>query len=198
MTETGTPRAGTPALADTIEETRGVFASDAALQDAVARLGRLGFDRARLSLPKAHPGAAEGTQEAGADNPNTEDDARASRTVQVSTAAAAAGMAGAAMVAATGGALLAVAAAGAAAGALAGGGIFAAATASNDAEHADRAHAARQGTLVLTAMLQAPGDAARAEAAMREAGATDVRTVRRAGAGAAMGDFSDRDLSLLP
>ena len=76
-----------PSLSDTIQEVQGVFPNDRALQDAIGRLTRTGFDRAALSLPAANPAHADATPSHGAENPNTEDDMRQSRTLQSSMAA---------------------------------------------------------------------------------------------------------------
>ncbi len=65
----------------------------------------------------------------------------------------------------------------------AGGGVFAASTAASNAQHDERNDAARHGELVLAVNLRDAAEAAKAEAAMREAGATRVASVRREGAG---------------
>lgn len=176
------PRSG-PVINDAIDEVQGIFPSDAALQDAVGRLTRLGFDRASLSLPAASPAAADATPNEGAANPDTEDDARQIRTLGSSTAAVVGAAVGAGLTVATGGAALGAFAAAAGLGLAAGGGVFAATTAASDAQHEDRTDAALHGQLVLAVNLRDGSEAAKAEAAMREAGATRVETVRRRGAG---------------
>jgi hypothetical protein len=65
----------------------------------------------------------------------------------------------------------------------AGGGVFAASTAASEAQHDQRNDAARDGELVLAVNLRDVEEAGKAEAAMREAGATRVASVRREGAG---------------
>ncbi len=156
-----------PSLPRTINEVRGVFPSDEALQAGLAKLTLLGFDRAELSVPAAKP--AQATPEQGAQAPNTDVDQRQVRTLGSSAAAAAGAMAGAAVVVATGGAAGLAVAAAAAAGAASGGATYAA-----------REAAAASGELMLAALIRNPKQGAKAEAAMREAGATHVRTVTRA------------------
>ena len=61
-----TNKAG-PAMESLVQEVRGHFSTDAALQDALARLTLAGFDRASFSLPKdREDGTAVGNE--GADN----------------------------------------------------------------------------------------------------------------------------------
>ena len=92
-----------PTLPASVQEVQGVFPSDAALQDAIGRLTRAGFDRAALSLPAPNPTADEATPTQGADDPTTEDDIRQTRTMQTSMAATAAAFIGAGVTVATGG-----------------------------------------------------------------------------------------------
>jgi hypothetical protein len=175
------PKPG-PVIADTIAEVQGIFATDAALQDAIGRLTLLGFDRAALSLPKAFLNIAEATPNEGAQNPDTEDDARQLRTLGSSTAAVVGAAIGAGLTVATGGAALPALAAAAGLGLVSGGGVFAASTAAAGIQHEERASAAAAGQLVLAVSLRQAGDAAKAEAAMRDAGATRVEEVCRTGA----------------
>jgi len=168
-----------PAMAGTIQQVQGRFSSDAALQDAVGRLTRVGFDRAALSLPIAHQNAVDATPESGAADPNTETDQRQARTLGSSTAAVAGAMLGAGVVVATGGAALAAMAAAAGVGAAAGGGAFAATSAADATDHAGREASAAVGELVLAVTARGPAQLAKAEAALREAGATTVDVVRR-------------------
>jgi hypothetical protein len=167
-----------PSLPDAITEVRGHFASDAALQDALAKLTLLGFDRAELSVPAAHPDAA--TPEMGAQDPNSETDQRQVRTLSSSAAAAAGAMLGAGVVVATGGVAAVAVAAAAGLGLASGGVTYAAVDAADATNHAGREAAAASGELMLAALARDAGQSAKAEAAMREAGATEVRTVRRA------------------
>src|SRR5579862_3692060 len=48
LADTATPG---PPLPEAVQEVRGFFPSDAALQDAIGRLSMAGFDRADISLP---------------------------------------------------------------------------------------------------------------------------------------------------
>jgi hypothetical protein len=161
-----------PTLNESIQEVQGIFPSDAALQDAVGRLTRAGFDRAAISLPAANPPAAE------AENPVTEDDTRQARTLGSSMAATAGAMVGAGVVVATGGAAVAAVAAAAGLGLVAGGAAHTAApTVQDDARDA----AAAAGELVLSATAHDPDAVLKATAAMQAAGATRVATVSRTG-----------------
>jgi hypothetical protein len=182
--DTDLPKPG-PVINNSIQEVQGIFPSDAALQDAVGRLTRIGFDRASLSLPAASPSAAHATPNEGAANPDMEDDARQIRTLGSSTAATIGAAVGAGLTVATGGAALPALAAAAGLGLMAGGGVFAATTAASEAQHDERTDAAHHGELVLAVNLRNAGDAPKAEAAMREAGATRVESVTRHGAGLA-------------
>jgi len=168
-----------PAMATTILQVLARFSSDAALQDAIGRLTRVGFDRAALSLPVAHQNAVDATPEGGASNPNTEDDQRQARTLGSSTAAAAGAMLGAGVMVATGGAALAVAAVAAGAAAVAGGSAFAVTSAADATDHVGREASAAAGELVLAVTARGRAEVAKAEAALREAGATGVEVVRR-------------------
>jgi hypothetical protein len=147
MSETSKPG---PVIAEAVEEVQGIFPSDAALQNAIALLTREGFDRADLSLPDAHPIRSANTPNEGAENPNTEDDARQSRTLHARMAASTAALAGAGAVVLTGGAALPAAAAAVGAGLAAGGAAEAVATAANRAEHELREEAAARGELPKT------------------------------------------------
>lgn len=172
-----------PTVAETITEVRGSFPSDAALEDAIGRLTLAGFDRADLSLPQTGLPERFKTPEANAAAPTTEDDQQQARTLHVSGAGSVAALAAAGVTVATGGAA-AVAAAAAALAGVAAGGIVAAATHSDDnAQHAARETQARAGELLLSVRVTG-SDARRvaAEAAMKAAGAADVRTISRANA----------------
>jgi hypothetical protein len=166
-----------PSLPATLTEVRGHFPSDAALQDAVARLALLGFDRSMLSVP--HMDAAQETPDNGAGAPNTEVDQRQVRTLGSSAAAAAGAMLGAGVVVATGGAAAVAVAAAAGLGLASGGATYAAVESADATNHNAREHAAASGELVLAALIRQPGEAQKAAAAMRDAGAESVRTVQR-------------------
>jgi hypothetical protein len=172
-----------PAIAGEIAEVQGIFPSDAALQDAIARLALAGFDRADLSLPQASPTASDATPEAGAATPDTDVDQRQARTLESSGAAAIGAMAAAGITVATGGAALAAAGAAVAVGAAAGGLVAAARSVAKDAQHDGREESAAVGQLVLSARVTDTARQAAAEAAMRAAGATQVTPVHRANAG---------------
>jgi hypothetical protein len=179
------PKPG-PVIIETIDEVQGIFPSDAALQDAIGRLTRAGFDRAALSLPVASPSVADATPNEGAANPDTEDDMRQLRTLGSSTAGILGAAIGAGLTVASGGAALPAFAAAAGLGLVTGGGVFAVSSAASDAQAETRNEAAASGELVLAVNLRAPEDAAKAEAAMRQAGATRVQQVQRRGAGIAV------------
>jgi hypothetical protein len=166
-----------PALPDTLTEVRGHFRSDAALQDAVARLSLLGFDRSTLSVP--HQDAAQNTPESGAGAPNTDVDQRQIRTLGSSAAAAAGAMLGAGVVVATGGVAAVAVAAAAGLGLASGGATYAAVDAADATNHEGREQAASEGELILAPLIREPAQAQKAAAAMRDAGAESVRTVQR-------------------
>ena len=168
-----------PVINDTVEEVQAIFPSDAALQDAIARLTTAGFDRAALSLPTATPSAATATPEQGAENPNTDTDQRQMRTLHASMAGSVGAMAAAGVVIATGGAALPAVAAAVAAGAGAGALAHGAERAADNIEHEGREQAAAQGDLVLAVNVSDATSQANAEQAMRAAGATRVEAVRR-------------------
>ncbi len=174
-------QAESPTLNNTIQEVQGVFPSDAALQDAIGRLGRVGFDRAALSLPAPNPNAAEATPTQGADDPNTDDDIRQTRTMQTSMAATAAAFVGAGVVAATGGAALLAVGAAAGLGLATGGAVEGAHMAANSAYSNKRNEAAAAGELVLSATAHDPDAVMKATQAMQQAGAIRVATVKREG-----------------
>lgn len=173
--------AASPTLNESIQEVQGIFPSDAALQDAVGRLTRAGFDRAAISLPAARPHPDDATPSAGAENPTTEDDVRQTRTLQSSMAATAAAFVGAGVTIATGGAALPAVAAAVGMGAAAGGAV-AGANVAVDAAATDRRRAqAEAGELVLSATAHDPDAVLKATAAMQAAGATRVATITRDG-----------------
>jgi hypothetical protein len=160
-----------PELPDTVDEVHGRFATDAALEDAIGRLTRSGFDRADLSLPTINPPPAERTPEQGATNPNTDDDKQQMRTLHASMAGSIAAVAAAGVVVATGGAALPAVAAAAAAG-LASGGLMEAVTRTGDAADRNaREAAAQRGELVLSVRVTTSDSRLAAERLLREAGA---------------------------
>jgi hypothetical protein len=168
-----------PPLAPTVQEVRGFFTSDAALQDAIGRLTLAGFDRAELSLP-APVAANEATPEQGAGDPHTENDDRQMRTLHASMAGTGAALLAAGVVAATGGAAAPAVAAAAAAGLAAGGIAHMASRGADAVQHEQREDAAAHGELVLAARVTDNIRRGEAETAMRAAGATRVVSVVRA------------------
>ncbi len=170
---------GGPRINDTIQEVQGIFPNDASLQDAIGRLTRAGFDRAALSLPAARPSYEDATPSYGAENPNTEDDTRQSRTLQSSMAAAAGAMIGAGVTVATGGAAALAAAAALGLGAAAGGAAHAAHLVGDSAQSQGRDEAAAEGTLVLSAAAHTADSVEKAREGMQAAGALRVETVQR-------------------
>jgi hypothetical protein len=170
-----------PVINDTIQEVQGIFPSDAALQDAIGRLTRAGFDRASLSLPAANPRPLHATPTAGADNPETDDDAQQSRTLHSSMAASVGAMIGAGVTVATGGAAAVAAVAALGLGAAAGGAVSAAHAAADHAQTEHRNASAAAGELVLSAAAPDAEAVAKARTAMQEAGASRVEAVTRTG-----------------
>jgi hypothetical protein len=168
-----------PRINDTIQEVQGIFPNDAALQDAIGRLTRAGFDRAALSLPTASPAYEDATPSFGAENPTTEDDMRQTRTLQSSMAATVGAMVGAGVTVATGGAAALAAAAALGLGAVAGGGVAAAHMAVDSSQSQDRDDAAANGALVLSATAHDADTVRKAQLGMQEAGALRVETVQR-------------------
>jgi hypothetical protein len=158
---------------------QGVFSSDAALQDAIGRLTRAGFDRAELSIPQAvaPPEVSTSDADVAVENPNTEDDSRQLRTLHTGMAGAVSMMAATGAVIATGGAALPALAAGMVAAAGAAGAAHAASRATDHSQHEHRQDAASHGALVLMVHLRDGSRYPVAENALREAGATEIRTV---------------------
>ena len=173
--ETATPG---PPLAETVEEVRGFFTSDAALQDAVSRLTMAGFDRADISLPMPVP-PGEATPDQGAEDPHTEDDDRQMRTLHASLAGSAAALLAAGVVVGTGGAAAPALAAAAAAGLAAGGIAHTVSRGADEIQHEQREAAAAHGDLVLAVRVTDSAKRSEAEAVIRAAGATRVQSVVR-------------------
>ncbi len=168
-----------PALATEIHEVQGIFASDAALQDAIGRLREAGFDHAELSLPHANPATQEATPEQGADDPLGDDDTRQMRTMGTSMAGTVGAFAAAAVTVATGGAALVAAGAAAAAGVGAAAIAHAVGDAQQAVQHDGREQAAARGELVLAVRTTNDDRRRRAEGLMHAAGATRVAAVDR-------------------
>ena len=169
-----------PSLPEAVQEVQGVFPSDAALQDAVAKLTLAGFDRADLSLPATAPTAGEATPDMGAAPPTTDTDLRQARTMGTSMAGTIGAFAAAGATIATGGAAGVAIAAAAAVGA----GSALAAKAAGDAairvEGNAREDAAKAGQLVLAVHAATAERRGVAEEIMRAAGASNVAAIERA------------------
>ena len=175
------PASPGPGLPEAVDEVRGLFPSDSALQDAISRLSMAGFDRADISIPDAAPTTtAAVTPDQGAENPNTEDDSRQARTLHTSMAASVGAMAAAGVVIATGGAALPAVAAAVAGGAGLGAVTQGITGATDAAQHGSREQAASRGELALSVRLTSPAKRTAAEEAMRQAGATQVTSGSRA------------------
>jgi hypothetical protein len=156
-------------------EVTATFPTSESMQEAMKRLSLAGFDRADLSLPDKDVPAERATPEAGAQTPDTPDDAQQARVVHTSTAASAAAIAAAGLTVASGGAALPVIAATVLAGAAVGGATFTVSTWANSSTQADRDRKAASGTLVLSARAPTREKQAEAEAILRAAGGTDIQ-----------------------
>lgn len=170
---------GGPRLTEAVEEVHGAFPSDSALQDAISRLSMAGFDRAEISVPDSSPAPMRATPEQSAENPNTEDDSRQSRTLHTSLAGSVGALAAAGAVIGTGGAALPAVAAAVAGGVALGAAAQGLTSAADQAQHAEREEAARKGELLLSVHLRDPSRRGLAEQAMREAGASRIDVVKR-------------------
>lgn len=166
-----------PPLSHRVEEVRGTFPSDDALQRVLLDLRNANFDRQNMSLPDLTLDPSRRTPEQGADDPNDEQDERQTRTLATGMAAAAAGMAAAGIAVATGGAALPVVGA-AVAGMIGGAAVAEGASLLSDASgHESREQAAREGRLVLSLRELDEGRQRLAMEIMTGAGATRVEPV---------------------
>ena len=176
-----------PAIAPEAHEVQAVFASNEALEAAIGRLREAGFDHADFSLPHARPAIQQATPEQGADDPITHDDQQQMRTMETSMAGTVGAFAAAGVTVATGGA--AALAAGAAA--VVGLGAAALAHGARDAvvgaQQEGRDQAAARGELVLAVRTTDTARRGRAEALLREAGASRVEAVDRSTAAVTSG-----------
>lgn len=175
-----TPDKEGPSLGETVQEVRGCFPHDAAIQDAISRLSMAGFDRSEISVPDADPTPLHATPEQSAENPNTEDDSRQARTLHASMAGSIGAMAAAGAVIATGGAALPAVAAAVAGGLGLGAATEGVSRAADKVQHDTREEAAARGELLLSVHLRDPARRGVAEQAMREAGASRIDAVERA------------------
>lgn len=167
-----------PVLSENVQELQGRFPDDATLQDAIARLTLLGFDRADLSVPD--PTSAHDTPDEGASAAPSNIDNTQLRTMASGITGSAAGMAvGAAVV--TGGvaAPLVAAAVGASALAASAATTGVGVTADHVAASA-RDELGARGRLILAVRIREAAQLPQAEAAMRDAGATAVEQVANA------------------
>jgi hypothetical protein len=158
-----------------LRQVRATFATADSMQDAVGKLSISGFDRADISRPS--PVGADNPLAAESQPAFTEEDSRQSRTLGASTAGAAAALAAVGVTIATGGAAAPAVAAAVVAGGAAGGATFLAHGASNRLEQDDRDAQAAAGDLVLTVRTPTDAKQAKAEAILREAGATNIETI---------------------
>ncbi len=168
-----------PAMADSVDEVQGIFPSNAAMEDAIAKLTLAGFDRADFSLPTTSPTGSTATPEQGAETPLTDTDMRQVRNMGTGMAGTIGAFAAAGATIATGGVAgvaIAAAAAVGAGSALAANAIGTAAKTSQEEAHdAD----ARAGTLVLSVHAATPEKQAEAERIMRATGASKVAAITR-------------------
>ena len=169
-----------PVLPETVQEVQGIFPSDAALQDAIAKLTLAGFDRADFSLPATNPPPGLATPNQGASDPNTETDMRQMRTMGTSMAGTIGAFAAAGATIATGGAAGVAIAAAAAIGAGSALAANASSNAANTVQTDERNEAAAAGQLVLAVHVTSAERSGLAERLLRESGATDVAPVTRA------------------
>jgi hypothetical protein len=177
MAQTHTTAIPTPQPTPNVTEPHrvvGRFSSSDQMQDAIGRLTLLGFDRADLAILEGAVAGGTPTVGAEAKTAYTDEDAQQARTLHVSGAATVAALAGAAITIGTGGVAAAAVGVALAAGAAAGGGAFAATTVANEDEQRDRDGKASTGALVLTVQIKNAELQAKAEAALRDAGATDI------------------------
>ncbi len=179
-----------PTLSETVAEVQGVFPSNAAMQDAISKLTLAGFDRADFSLPATRPEPGNATPNDGASDPMTDVDMRQARTLGTSMAGYAGAFAAAGATIATGGAAGIAIAAAAAVGIGTAAAANAAGTAVKDSQAEDRDVAAAAGQLVLAVHTKDEPSRSKAEQVMREAGATQVAAVERAGNAASGVDSS--------
>ena len=176
-----------PEVTQDVYEVQAAFATDAALQEAIALLSQARFDRSDLSLPAAVPDGAVATPDQGAALPTTDTDVRQARTLGTSMAGYAGAFAAAGATIATGGAAGVAIAAAAAAGAAAAGGAHAIGEMAGGNLAQKREAAAGRGELLLSARVTTPERRALAEQLMQQAGGRAVADVSRDAAGQSHG-----------
>lgn len=165
-------------MADSVLEVLGCFASSGALNDALHRLQLCGFPRTDLSLPEAHA-PSRSTPDAGAEDPNTEDDNETMRALHTGLAGSAAALLAAGVTVATGGLAAPAVIAAVAAGAAGGGLAFSVSKGSAQDLEKHRDALAAQGALMVTVRISDEAKLVCAEDAMRAAGATHIHHVVR-------------------
>ena len=175
----GTEVKAGPEITAEVTEVQAAFATDAALQEALALLAQARFDRADLSLPQAAPSANEATPDQGAALPTSNTDVRQARTLGTSMAGTIGAFAAAGATIATGGAAGLAIAAAAAVGVGAAAGAHAVGDAAEGAQTETRDDAAGKGELLLSARVTTPERKALAEQLMRQAGGRAVEVVTR-------------------
>lgn len=171
-----------PAMAGSVQEVQGVFPSDAAMEDAIAKLTLAGFDRADFSLPVTNPTSGTATPEQGAATPLTDTDLRQARTMGTGMAGTIGAFAAAGATIATGGVAGVAIAAAAAVGIGSGLAANAIGTAAKTAQSDDHEAEAKAGRLVLSVHTATTEKQAQAEQIMRVAGASHVAAVSRVAA----------------
>ena len=181
MSEQTSGKAG-PVMADSVDEVQGIFPSDAAMEDAIAKLTLAGFDRADFSLPTTNPAGGAATPEQGAATPMTDTDIRQARTMGTGMAGTIGAMAAAGATIATGGLAGVAIAAAAAVGTGSALAANAIGTAVKTSQVEDHEAAARAGELVLSVHVASAEKQGEAERIMRAAGATNVAAVTRTAA----------------
>ena len=179
LMQDGTEAKAGPEITSDVTEVQATFATDAALQEALALLTQARFDRADLSLPQAAPQAGEATPDQGAALPTSDTDVRQARTLGTSMAGTIGAFAAAGATIATGGAAGVVIAAAAAVGVGAAAGAHAIGDAAEGAQTETRDDAAAKGELLLSARVTTPERKALAEQLMRQAGGRTVEVVTR-------------------
>lgn len=176
----GTTNDDSPALKQSVQEVQAAFPNDAALEDAMGRLGLAGYDRSDFSLPHDREGGG-GTPNNSADNPTDETDKRQLQTMGTSMAAFAGAAALAGATIATGGAAGVAAAGAAAVGAGVGAAAAAGGAAVDRAGVKDRDKKGAEGRLILAVRTRDENQVRQVTEIVQAAGATKVTPVTREG-----------------
>ncbi len=168
-----------PSVAGSVGEVQGVFPSDAAMEEAIAKLTLAGFDRADFSLPITSPSTSGSTPNQGADNLMTDTDMRQARNMGTGMASTIGAFAAAGATIATGGVAGVAIAAAAVVGIGSGLAANAIGTTAKDSQAEGHEAAARAGTLILSVHAETVEKKTEAERIMRAAGASEVASVVR-------------------